>query len=118
MRDVLLDLRYGFRQLARWPLPIKLPPLTGKVGVLAQVRNGDAYGLVVDGHLNMARVYLDQYGFGDDVNLDFGLKDNVVRWSGASELIRKGGRVELFAVRIVQRARERVRVLARQIGLN
>ncbi|HET8935063.1 MAG TPA: translocation/assembly module TamB domain-containing protein [Polyangiales bacterium] len=90
-----LELGLDLAQLARWPLPVKLPPLSGKLGVLAHVRNGGADGLNVDGHLNMAHVYLDQYGFGDDLNLDFGLKDNVLSFNGASALIRKGGRVEL-----------------------
>ena len=43
----------------------------------------------------MAHVMLDQYGFGDDLTLDVALKDNLIRFNGVSELIRKGGRVEL-----------------------
>jgi len=90
-----VELGIDLSQLARWPLPVKLPSLSGKVGVLAQLHNNEREGLTVDGHVNMARVMLDQYGFGDDFKLDVKLKDNLIRFSGVSELIRKGGRVEL-----------------------
>lgn len=90
-----LELGMDLGQLARWPLPVELPPITGKIGVLAQVRNTENAGLSVDGHVNMARVTLEQYGFGELLSLDLKLHDNLIWFSGVSELIRKGGKVEL-----------------------
>jgi translocation and assembly module TamB len=90
-----LELGLDLGQLARWPLPVTLPPLQGKLGVLVKVQSSSSDGLRADGHLNAARVYLDQYGFGDDVNLKLALQDNTLTFNGAAELIKKGGRVEL-----------------------
>ena len=44
--------------------------------------------------------------------------EHVMLQTGKAFVQLRGGRMELFAVRMVQRARERVRILARQIGLN
>ena len=40
-----VELGIDLGQLARWPLPVTLPPLSGKLGVLAQLHNNEAEGL-------------------------------------------------------------------------
>ena len=89
-----LELSLDLDSLKRWPLPVELPPLTGKVAAKAKLRN-DPDGLHADGELTLTRVVLDQYGFGENVRLNAKLEKDLITFDGYSELIRKGGRVDL-----------------------
>lgn len=89
-----LELGLDLGSLTRWPLPVKLPPVSGKLSARAKVRGGAA-GLRADGELTLANAVFDQYGFGETVRVGVKLDKDVLTFDGYSELIRKGGRVEL-----------------------
>jgi len=89
-----LELGFNVGSLSRWPLPVKLPPLSGQLSARAKLHNkGD--GIHASVELNLARMVFDQYGFGENVHFALQLDKDVIKFDGYSELIRKGGRVDL-----------------------
>lgn len=90
--DVEISLELA--RLGYWPLPFKLPQLEGHAKLHAYVHNS-MRGLRANGQLALHRVALDQFGFGEDVVLDAKLENQNLHFQGYSQLIRKGGKVEL-----------------------
>ncbi len=89
-----LDLHAQLPQLQRWPLPFKLPHVEGDLRVHVSARSDDT-GLRGDAKIALHRVLLEQYGFGEDVELALTLDKKVIRFDGNAEVIRGGGSVDL-----------------------
>jgi translocation and assembly module TamB len=89
-----LELSLQLSQLERWPLPVALPKVGGRLRVRANVHSS-ADGPQGDGRISLQRAFLDQYGFGEHVDIDVTIDKRVLRFEGAAEMIRHGGRVDL-----------------------
>ena len=89
-----LELALALDQLNRWPLPLELPALEGQLRLKASLRSA-ADGLHGDARLALKRAAMKKFGFGESVELDLKLEPKQLRFQGAAELIRDGGRVDL-----------------------
>jgi translocation and assembly module TamB len=88
------ELRVKLARLNSWPMPVELPPLDGELQLKAALA-GDGDLPRGDVHVTLTRATLDQYGFGETVNLDVSLDKTKLQFTGAAQVIRNGGRVEL-----------------------
>ena len=89
-----LELALHLAQLQRWPLPVTLPPVGGSLRVRAKLHSSPD-GPQGDARVSLHRAFLDQYGFGEDVEFDLNIDKRALRFEGTAELIRHGGRVDL-----------------------
>lgn len=89
-----VELRVKLARLNTLALPVKLPPLDGELQLKAALV-GDGDLPRGDVHVTLTRAVLDQYMFGERVNLDLALDKKTLQFTGAAEVIRDGGRVEL-----------------------
>jgi translocation and assembly module TamB len=88
------ELRLNLAALNRWPIPAKLPPLSGEVQLKAALV-GDGDLPRGDVHVTLTRAQLDQYMFGERVNIDASLDKKKLDFTAVAEVIRDGGQVEL-----------------------
>ncbi len=89
-----LDLQVHLPQLEHWPLPAKLPHIEGDLRVHANLVS-DAEGPRGEAKLSLHGAVLDQYGFGEDVELGLLLEKKLITFQGVAKLIRSGGSVDL-----------------------
>jgi translocation and assembly module TamB len=89
-----VELSAHLDRLEHWPLPFELPHVEGLLHARVHVARTSA-GITASGHVSAKRAVLDQYGFGEDVELDLQLDPAQLQYQGVAQLIRKGGRVEL-----------------------
>jgi translocation and assembly module TamB len=89
-----IELSLALDQLARLPLPIALPHIEGALRARLSVHSGRD-GPEGDARVSLQRAVLDQYGFGENVELDLKLEHRRLSFEGASEIVRQGGRVDL-----------------------
>ncbi|HEX2678292.1 MAG TPA: hypothetical protein VHM19_16675, partial [Polyangiales bacterium] len=89
------DVRVHLPQLLQWPLPVTLPHLEGDVRVAGNVTGDKDSGIRGSAQLSLRRVVLDQYGFGDDVEMAVTLDKKLIKFDGNAALIRNGGSVDL-----------------------
>ncbi len=88
------DVRFHLQQLHRWPLPVELPNIEGDLRAHGTI-TGDTEGPRGEAHVSLHRAVLDQYGFGEDVELSLSLDKKLIRFDGNAALIRDGGSVDL-----------------------
>jgi translocation and assembly module TamB len=89
-----VELSLALDQLARLHLPIELPHLEGALRARLGLHSGRA-GPEGDARISLKRAVLDQYGFGENVELDLKLEHQRLSFEGAAEVVRQGGRVDL-----------------------
>jgi translocation and assembly module TamB len=88
------DLRLHVPQLLRWPLPVKLPQIEGELHVSGNLAN-DANGPRGEAHVSLHGGRLDQYGFGEDVELNLRLDEKLIHFDGNSTVGNNGGSADL-----------------------
>jgi translocation and assembly module TamB len=89
-----IELALQLSQLQRWPLPVALPPVGGSLLVRASL-HASPEGPEGEARVSLHGAFLDQYGFGEDVELDVSIDKRTLRFDGTAEVIRHGGRVDL-----------------------
>ncbi|MEY4583490.1 MAG: hypothetical protein RL701_8193 [Pseudomonadota bacterium] len=90
-----VELELDLASLGRLPVPGPLPAITGRTKLRGHVKNDPQHGVHADGHVELRRVTVNQFGLGELVSLDASFDKGKVQFQGAAHALRNGGSVEI-----------------------